>query len=675
MNAPADAQLQWCAAGRVLTVASNRTLGNVLKRIAATQPEWVVVVRAEPSGIYRYVYRPRELTDLGRSGEQRASTLDVALQLHEWKQSAVTRGGRPVDGSHAGGEGSAATRVIEVDAAGSIVAIGEKLYARQHQQQPQAAPAAAPGTMPYRSRATDEPETTSTDPEPTAAAPEAQNESTLSAQVPGEIALGAEELVMFRIELAAEARPLAHHRAATLKVATKVVVALSVENENLTVIGAREQTVDSPAAGEPRAGFFTVKARRAGLVRLALMFRQANAELGTIELALEVVEGERRTLTAEGRSGIAVLDPDDDNLLELLIEQDKVNGALCYRYKLNSEGLGFNYLTLQSRPLLDRGNGPAASTIAFVERIYERVTRELKSWNDLKQLQREVRALGVSLSDELFDPDVVKALWPLRKRIGLIRVTSWEPFIPWELLRLRDPASGVIDDRHLAEYGLVRTLSGEAPPRKLALNDWGFLSAEFPLGTHAPAVDLAYFTETLPNQRSLHPTRIAARTDDLYDALAAGDFDVLHLACHAESPQGAIDRATLILGDQAQPGSAAPQLVEADSVTVKAEAQLRKRRPLVFLNACETGRAGARLTAWGGWPEIFLRAGAGAFVGTAWAVREKPAAAFAQAFYDALLDGRLLHEAASAARAAAKAAGDASWLAFKIYGHPRARRV
>ena len=70
------------------------------------------------------------------------------------------------------------------------------------------------------------------------------------------------------------------------------------------------------------------------------------------------------------------------------------------------------------------------------------------------------------------------------------------------------------------------------------------------------------------------------------------------------------------------------------------------------------------------WPEVFVRAGAGAFVGTAWAVRNKPAGLFAEAFYEALLDGKMLFEAATVARAAARAAGDASWLAFKVYGHP-----
>jgi hypothetical protein len=54
-------------------------------------------------------------------------------------------------------------------------------------------------------------------------------------------------------------------------------------------------------------------------------------------------------------------------------------------------------------------------------------------------------------------------------------------------------------------------------------------------------------------------------------------------------------------------------------------------------------------------------------------VREKPAAAFARAFYDQLLDGGTLAEAAREGRAAAKALGDGSWLAFVVYGEPSAR--
>jgi len=108
-------------------------------------------------------------------------------------------------------------------------------------------------------------------------------------------------------------------------------------------------------------------------------------------------------------------------------------------------------------------------------------------------------------------------------------------------------------------------------------------------------------------------------------------------------------------------------------MAVRGEAKLKARAPLVFLNACETGQQAPSLTDWGGWPKTFWEAGAGAFVGTSWSVRERPAAAFSEAFYTSLLKGDTLAGAARAARTAAKAIGDASWLAFVVYGHPMAQ--
>jgi hypothetical protein len=303
----------------------------------------------------------------------------------------------------------------------------------------------------------------------------------------------------------------------------------------------------------------------------------------------------------------------------------------------------------------------------------------LKSLSDLEQLRREARALGASLCQELFDPEVARVLWPLRDRIKLVQVVSWEPYIPWELVRLRDPHSDEIDDRFLCEYGLVRTLSDEMPPRSLRLERWAYLGADFSLGPLPPVgAELEYFKASSPESLQGHgitPEAIPATRDAFYDALAKGDFDVLHISCHAESPHQSIERASLTIGYETVPGDGKVQPVEVDTMTVEAEARLRKRHPLVFLNACETGRVGAVLTAWGGWPNVFLRKGAGAFVGAAWPVYDKPAAVFSTTFYNALLGGQTLTDAASAARAAAKKLGDASWLAFKVYGHPRARRA
>jgi CHAT domain-containing protein len=267
----------------------------------------------------------------------------------------------------------------------------------------------------------------------------------------------------------------------------------------------------------------------------------------------------------------------------------------------------------------------------------------------------------------------------LRSRIKVVEIVSWEPYIPWELVRLRDPDSGEIDERFLAEYGLVRKLPDHMPSRTLPMAKWVYLGATFPQNS-LPTVgaELSYFTDASPTSLLGHgitPAALPATADAFYEAVAAGDFDVLHISCHGESKHEAIDQATLIIGDEIPPGGSQKRLVQVDTVTVKAEARLQQRHPLVFLNACETGQIGPVLTAWGGWPNVFLRQGAGAFVGTSWSVYDNPAASFATTFYNTMLAGKTLVEAANAARAEAKNWGDVSWLAFKVYGHPQARRV
>jgi len=510
-------------------------------------------------------------------------------------------------------------------------------------------------------------------------APPATIEVTLSAETRAEIAINANEVVDFRIELTSEAAPLAVSTSTgQARPDVPITVSISTENDALEVVRSQEYTFAPPSTGQPRTGFFLVKGVRAGLSRLAVTFRQGGSDLGVIGLAIEVVDSAASSAPAKATAIAAPRDRADDDRLALIVEQRNEGGEIFYQYILHSEELGLPYKRMRSKPLLDRGGGPAATTLAFVERVYERVTQELKSVDDLKQLQREARALGATLCQELLDPSVAAELWPIRDRIKQIQIVSWEPYIPWELVRLRDPVSGDIDDRFLAEYGLVRTLSDEMPPRELEMQRWSYLAAAFPMGS-LPSVgaEVAYFTENTPDTlrgRGITPEPIAPTRDDLYDALAAGDFDVLHLSCHAESPHKSIERASLIISDETPPGSSTARLVEVDSITVAAEARLRKRRPLIFLNGCETGRLGAVMTEWGGWPNVFLRAGAGAFVGSSWAVRDKPAAAFSTAFYNSLLSGSTLAEAATAAREAGKKLGDASWLAFKVYGHPAARR-
>jgi len=692
---PFGEPIVWRHEDRILEVAADRSFGSLIKRILKENPEWVVVVRTptNTNEIYRYVFTSSELVNIANMNpDYRLLPIDLAVNVHEWTSSRVSLGGRPI-GPAQGHSGPTASRIVDYDASGKIVAIGELLdrsdsseSLEKESQSIESMLGTMRGGSGFAATADVPSRAGQADPSITVNSEQPTIDVMLSAETKAEIKIGTIARVPFQIELSGEAIPLEVSQPAQARQDLPIVVSLTVENDTLNIVNNHEFTMNPPSPGDPRTGFFAVKAMREGVCRLAVTFRQGGSDLGIIALAMAIITTEATEATAKGEAVALPRDLTDDDKLALLVEQrveqrvdgNKVYDQVYYQYTLHSEALGLPYQRVPSQPLLDNGGGPAATMLAYLERIYAKVTRELQDIDDLKELQRSTRALGASLSRELLGTEVEKLLWALRDRIKLVQIVSWEPYIPWELVRLCDPDSDEIDERFLCEYGMIRTLPDETPLRTLTLDRWAYLRAEFPSGALDPVgAELDYFTNR--TSESLHsydikPTVISPTRDGFYNALSDGDFDVLHISCHADSPHQSIDRASLIIGEETVPGQNNSRLVQVDTITVAAEARLTKRRPLIFLNACETGRVGAVLTDWGGWPNVFLRKGAGAFVGTSWSVRDKPAAVFSTTFYNALLNNKTLVEAASAAREAAKKLGDASWLAFKVYGHPRAQR-
>jgi CHAT domain-containing protein len=77
-----------------------------------------------------------------------------------------------------------------------------------------------------------------------------------------------------------------------------------------------------------------------------------------------------------------------------------------------------------------------------------------------------------------------------------------------------------------------------------------------------------------------------------------------------------------------------------------------------------------------GWAERFVAAGAGAFIGSLWEVRDTRAAIFAREFYASLVGGVSLGEAVANGREAIKnEAGDPTWLSYAVYGDSAATIV
>jgi CHAT domain-containing protein len=156
------------------------------------------------------------------------------------------------------------------------------------------------------------------------------------------------------------------------------------------------------------------------------------------------------------------------------------------------------------------------------------------------------------------------------------------------------------------------------------------------------------------------------RLGEVRGAFETGEFDLFHLASHATFGGR---RA----GDASAVWLEGGPFLAADLVPRMAEG-LRRAAPLVFFNACNTGRVGYSLTRLGSWAGELLRLGCGGFVGTQWVVSDKGALAFADAFYRQLFQGTPVGEAVRQARleVRGKYPGDPTWLAYCCFADPLA---
>jgi len=162
--------------------------------------------------------------------------------------------------------------------------------------------------------------------------------------------------------------------------------------------------------------------------------------------------------------------------------------------------------------------------------------------------------------------------------------------------------------------------------------------------------------------------------DKLNKALLTGRYDVIHFAGHAHFDEVSPDLSGLLLhGHERFLSQKIERFVEG--------------QPLVFLNACQTGRT-ANADApqkvgeyfWKpaeGLASAFLYGGALGCVGSLWPVYDDPAAEFAIEFYNQVLEGQMLGEAMRLARRTTREKHPESitWASFVLYGDPTYRLV
>jgi hypothetical protein len=429
-----------------------------------------------------------------------------------------------------------------------------------------------------------------------------------------------------------------------------------------------------PAPGAPTDLHFDLVASEVGDAEVAIHVRQGTMTLLALTLAMPVVAartGAKRALRVE--ADIAEFPAAPRATDELRIIEMRPTGATTrYRFELRLPSVRVQQEFYSD--LLD--TDPASYISQIHDRIQDRWT-EHRSERDA--FARDLRAIGADLFDTLFPLELRQLLWTHRNAIASVQVLSSEPFIPWELVHLRDPSSRKLTGdgtAFLGELGVVRWLVSGYPPEQLQLRK-GKARFVVPRYPKADALPAAQEEIALVKER-FGASEVPAEAEAVYRLLESpGNFDLLHIACHGLADPADIGSARLEMpGKRRSDGSMSEEHIMA--ATVRREADLRdgEAQPIVVLNACQSARSGYTLKGMGGFAQAFVEGGAGVFIGSSWSVGDEPALAFIDEFYARFLgNGRrpvTLATAVAEARKKARADGDATWLAYVVYGHPRA---
>jgi len=351
---------------------------------------------------------------------------------------------------------------------------------------------------------------------------------------------------------------------------------------------------------------------------------------------------------------------------------DEKSGTLGYNLNIENPKLG---LITESYPKQELSGNSLSVIDALFHLIEESSPSPLNRANHKADTKHDDERLAAMRRLEGIGEDLFQELMPekLRDRLRTLvavgtfpaatfQIRSDETFIPWELLRIpgnTPDRSGVF----LAEaFGLTRWLLGHEQVTELPLREIALVTArqsELPY-----AGDEHGFVSSLSDDDH-HVEEVEARYVVVMDAVDSRRHDGWHFTGHGVTFTENSSLWGLQLDDHRT----------LTSYDLGSASGLGANRPLVFANACHSGRGGPGLTRTGGLARAFLNAGAGAYVGCHWALYDEPAYEFARAFYSCFLEDVLpIGEAVRRARLEIRELfpGDPIWLAYTVFAHPLA---
>lgn len=610
-----------------ILVHSDQPTAQAMQALHRLKAAYVIVRRWEDGTIYHYLYTAQAFLDRLAHADANQPLLE-ALNLHEWSAT-------PSLNLYADAESAPARCVITEE---------DRVIGFYDAQVPPS-------------------QTKSTRGESKGISPaEAPVTRSLHTDFPETLENGQTESLLVWLVRALSQKPAGSF---TAQLGTQIDIVVYPEH-GFVLEGTRTRSLDITDEDETPPIQFKLRATEIGPGRIRVLAFQGGQSIGEVtRTPLIVAAGENTTAGSSDASQLLELHPIAQPDLMLLIKEKDVLGGKEISLTLNATdpALGFNYQ--EFGPILLK-----TDPRSYFQNFFTEI-------DSLKTDTREEKVIaGKRLASRcagLFKSLLPKALgdklWEFRDRIRTVQVQSDDPSIPWELLKLQGVQDGkVMEGPYLCEaFAMTRWFTGTPRVPTLHLQRMAIIVPSDDSRVTSANEERTYLLSLADAQRKRQVIEVPANFLDVVDALTNNQYDSLHFTGHGRFNAQDPNRSAIILE-----GNYPENVLGPIDLNIR---NYGPAKPLVFLNACQTGQQALSLTGIGGWAKQFVGAGAAGFIGSFWSVYDDAACAFAKAVYNHLLAGEPIGQAVQEARKVIKPREDMAWLAYTVFADPFAKVV
>ena len=215
--------------------------------------------------------------------------------------------------------------------------------------------------------------------------------------------------------------------------------------------------------------------------------------------------------------------------LSLMVFEEKINGDTALKFMLTAADHTLGLYCKRFGPVRLRTNASQ-----YFKTFFEDIEKmPVGTAQDRAVAEKHLAAKGITLFNTLIPEDLQKLLWSLRNRIQSVHIQSEEPWIPWEIFKLKgvEENGRIVEGPFMCEaFSVTRWIIGKGSP-------WPNLSAK-KMALVVPSDSGLRYAASEKNQllslaqNKQKPVEVPAKFLALHEAFCAGEYDVWHFSGH-----------------------------------------------------------------------------------------------------------------------------------------------